>query len=175
MRWTGRGEGHDGIGADFFACDITRASRALRLHGIGIGARRNIDGDNWSPRRIDLADRRRVERTDWRTKTSAEDCIHDHVGRKNFRRIRRIEPTRLAHDQGGDIHWMERLHHVLKHDGGVSPKFFGIRQQQNAHGAARFDEFASHNESIPAVVALAAENADALGLRVLGENETGDG
>src|SRR5208282_474732 len=38
-----------------------------------------------------------------------------------------------------------------------------------------FDELAGHNESIAAVVAFAAENADALRLRVIGEDETSDG
>ena len=70
---------------------------------------------------------------------------------------------------------MKRLHHALKHGRGISAKLGGIRQQQNADGAARFDELAGHDESVAAVVALAAENADALGLRVIGEDETGDG
>src|ERR1019366_1447530 len=101
--------------------------------------------------------------------------IHNRVGGKNLRRIGRIEPARLAQDEGRDVHRMEGFHHVLKHDGGVSPQFFGIRQKQNAPAAPRFDEFASHYESIAAVVAFAAENADALRLRVIGEDETRDG
>ena len=70
---------------------------------------------------------------------------------------------------------MERLHHVLKHGRRISAKLCGIRQQQNANRLARFDQLAGHDESIAAVVAFAAENADALGLRVIGEHETRDG
>ena len=61
---------------------------------------------------------------------------------------------------------------LLKHGRRIAAKFFWIRQQQNAHCTARFDELAGHDESIAAVVAFAAENADALGLRVIGEDET---
>src|SRR5208337_3494072 len=69
---------------------------------------------------------------------------------------------------------MELLQQGLKHHRRISAKLFGIRQQQNAHGTARFDELAGDDESVAAVVALAAENADALGFRVIGEDETGD-
>src|ERR1017187_5281216 len=177
MRGTRSGEGHDGIGTGLVAYDITRTGRGRRLHGIGIGARRNVDGSDGSGRRIHLhpSDRGRVERADRRTKTGAEDGIHNHVGGKNLRRIGRIEPARLAHDEGRDVHGMEGFHHVLKHDRRISPKLPTVADSNRTHGAARSDECAGHGESIAAVVAFAAENADALGMRVIGEDKTRDG
>ena len=69
----------------------------------------------------------------------------------------------------------ESPHHLLKHGRRIPPKLFGITQQENAYRTARFDELTGHDESIASVVAFAAEHPDALRLRIIGEDETGDG
>ena len=45
-------------------------------------------GKGLGRRRPHLADRGGIERADRRTKTSAEDCVHDNVGGENLRRKR---------------------------------------------------------------------------------------
>ncbi len=96
---TRSGEGHDGIGT----CFVAKATRSLRLHGIGIGAGGNVDGNNRNRSRIHLADCCCIEGTDRRMKTCAEDCIHDHVRSEDLGRIGRIKPARLAHDLGRNV------------------------------------------------------------------------
>ena len=95
-------------------------------HSVSIGARGNVDGNNRGRSRIHFADRCRIEWADRRTKTCAEDCVHDYVRGEDLRRIGRIESTRLAHDLGRNVQWPESLQHLLKHGRCIAAKLFGI-------------------------------------------------
>jgi hypothetical protein len=87
----------------------------------------------------------------------------------------RIERTRFQHNHGRNFQRVKLLQHFVIHGRRIPAKLCWIRQQENAHRAARFDQFTGHDESIAAVVAFAADNRNALRARKIGEDETRHG
>jgi len=154
-----RGEGHDAIGAGH--------RPSLRWGCIGIRARRNVHRNHRGRAIVHSANGGSVQRAHRRTKSGAEDGVHNQIGGKYGRGIGGIESAGIAHHQ-------RQNRKPLEHGGRVPTKFLGRAQQQDSHHAPGLRQLARYHEAVTAVIALPADDAYALRLGIVREDEVSD-
>src|SRR6266550_3251950 len=101
-------------------------------------------------------------------KPGAKNGIHDQVGGKYGRCVGCGEPAGVAHHQ-------RRNGEPLEHGGCIPAQILGAAKQQNLYLAAGFHQLSCHYEAIASIIAFSANHTYALGLRVIRENEAGNG
>ncbi len=143
VRGAWRGKGNDGVGSG--------NRPRLWAHVVGIGAGRNVDRDHGNLARVHDRDRIRIEAAYWRFEPRTQNCIQIQIcgQEKAFQFI-----AGLHHDC--------RVRQFVKHEFGVAPQIAGARQQDDLHIPAFPLQFASGDEAIAAIVALAADNHNAM-------------
>ena len=155
MRGTCRGKGHDGVGS--------RDDPLLRTHRIRIRPRRNVDRNHRCLTRIQQGDGVGIQSSDRRLESRPKNRIEIQI-----RSQRELHALVFQIFAGVDYDGWLRQHH--EHGSSVTVQILPIGQQDDLHRLLCLMQLAGSHESVAAIVALAAEDHNLLGIEVVREN-----
>ena len=157
VRRTRRGKCHHSVG--------TRHCAGLFAHHIGIGAGRNIDRNHVRRARVQQPDCLGVESRHRRLETRPQNRVEQQL------RIRiRPAPVPALAPRRSRNHGRDRK--SCEHLGCIAPQFGRLSQQYDSHFSASRFQFSRRHKAVSAIVALAADHANALRGRILEQQQT---